>query len=505
MRSVACILLLAAAARAQSVEGTIVNTATGRGIPGARVILFRAGERASQPLYSATADSGGRFRIEDVKEGGYTPHYSAEHFFAANVIPNGPEFHVVATASPVRLEGRLAPNAHVAGRVLDGRGDPAPNARVDLTLSKAFWAAQTDSQGRFDLDSAIAGPSDYRLSALPPAGWKPPNPNPDSRQPRAWARTFYPAALRREDAAPLVLFPGIDIRDLEIRLLAVDVHVVRGMLVTAEGAQAAKVLLSLWEAGPRRDATYKTEPQPDGSFEFPAVVEGAWRLTSISGNLRADQWIDVKGHDQDVGKIRLAPPFTLHGRMAIEVPQGLAVPRGPEVLLLPQHAGQIVFGGPPIRDTVPYADGSFRFDNVYAGDYLILPGEPPPLFYIDSVRLGETALEGEVELSAASPEVVIVYKTNGGTARGTVENCGTGTVLLTPQSGPAWGSRTGTCDGAGRFEIGGLRPGEYHALAFPGDQPVTPETVGPFLPGAARFTVRAGEVTRTDLKLSGLR
>jgi hypothetical protein len=151
-----------------------------------------------------------------------------------------------------------------------------------------------------------------------------------------------------------------------------------------------------------------------------------------------------------------------------------------------------------------YGDDGLRSDAL-SGDYLILPGEPPSLFYIDSVRLGETALEGEVELSAASPEVVLVYKTNGGTARGTVENCGAGKVLLTPQSGPVWGSRTGTCDGPGRFEIGGLRPGEYYALAFPGDQPVTPETVGPFLPGAARFTVRAGEVTRTDLKLSGLR
>jgi hypothetical protein len=48
-------------------------------------------------------------RIEDVKEGGYTPRYSAAHFFAANAIPNGPEFRVVAAVSPVRLEGRLTP------------------------------------------------------------------------------------------------------------------------------------------------------------------------------------------------------------------------------------------------------------------------------------------------------------------------------------------------------------------------------------------------------------
>jgi 5-hydroxyisourate hydrolase-like protein (transthyretin family) len=501
----ACVLLFAAAARAQTVEGTIVNTATGRGIPGARVILVRAGERASQPLYSVNADSEGRFRMENVKEGAYVPRYSAEHFFAANALPNGAEFHVVAGGSPVRLEGRLAPNAQVTGRVVDGRGDPVPDARVDLTLSKAFWTAQTDSQGRFDLDSAIAGPSDYRLSASPPVGWKAPNPDSDSGQPRAWARTFYPAALRREDAARLALMPGIDIRDLEIRLLAVDVHAVRGTLITAEGGQAGKVPLSLWETGPRRDASYKTESQPDGSFEFPAVAEGAWRLVSVSGSLRADQWIEIKGRDLDEGKIRLSPPFTLRGRMVFDVPKGVAAPRGPAVLLLPQHAGLIVFGGPAIRDTAPYADGSFRFENVYAGDYLILPGEPPPLFYIDSVRLGDAVLEGEVTLSAASPEVVVVYKTNGGTVRGAVENCGTGRLLLMPQSGPVWGFRAGACDGAGRFEMVGVRPGEYYALAIAGDQPVTPETARPYLAGTARVTVRAGEVTQADLKLSSLR
>jgi hypothetical protein len=468
-------------------------------------MLLRAGERASQPLYSATSDPEGRFRFEYVKEGGYTPRFSADHFFAANGNANGPDFRVVAGAPPVRLEGRLTPNAHITGRVLDGRGEPVRAARIDLTLPKTFFAAQTDSQGRFDLDSVIAGPSDYRLSALAPDGWNPPEADPDARKPRAWTRTYYPSVLRREDAAPLTLFPGIDIRDLEIRLLAVDVHAIRGLVVNTEDVPSAKVSLSLWEAGPRRDPAFKTESQPDGSFEFPAVAEGAWRLTATSGTLHVDQWLDLKGRDKDVGRIRLSPPFTLRGRIVMETPEGFSVPKGPPVLLLAQHAGQLVFGGPPMRDTVPYADGTFRFNNVYAGEYFVLPGEAPPLFYIDSVRLGEKELEGEAELSAGSSEIVIVYKAGGGTVRGIVENCGTGKVLLTPQRAPVWGARTGTCDVAGRFEVTGLRPGEYYALAFPGDQLVAPETVGPFLPIAARITARAGEVTRADLKLLVLR
>jgi Carboxypeptidase regulatory-like domain len=500
MRLFAC-LLFATAAAAQMVEGTIVDATTGRGIPRARVILQKAGERAGQPLYRATADSEGRFRIEDVQEGAYTPRYAADRFFPVNA--PGPEIQVAA-GTPVHLEARLVPNVHVTGRVLDGRGDPVPGARIDLTLPQTFWTAVTDSHGRFDIDSVIAGASDYRLSATPPAAWKPPEAEADTHEPRAWARTFYPAAIRRADSAPLAVSPGVDLRDLEVRLLAVPVHAVRGILLNADGAPAAKTALTIWDAVPGRNATYKAESQPDGSFEFPAVAEGEWCLTSSSGNLRVQNWIDLNARDLDVGKLRLAPPFTLRGRVVLDVPPGMPASRGFVVMLMPQRAGRLAFGG-LVHDTVPYPDGTFRFDNVYAGSFLIRPGEPPPLLYLDSVSLGDARVEGEVVLSAASPEVTIVYKTNGGTVRGTVENCAGGKVLLRPQAGPDWASHTGSCDSAGRFEIAGLKPGEYDALAFAADRPVTPETARPFLAGAARIAVRPGEVTRADLKLSGVR
>lgn len=503
MRSLACLLLLATATSAQTVEGTIIDITTGRGIPAARVRLVKAGERAGQPLYSATADSDGHFRIDDVKDGAYAPRYFADHFFAADARPAGPEFHVTA-GTPVHLEGRLSPYNHVTGRVRDGRGDPVPNAHVELTLPQAFWAGQTDAEGRFDLDSVMPGGADYRLSAVPPAGWKPPESEPDTDEKRAWARTFYPGAIWRADAAPLTLTPGLDSRDLEIRLVSVSVHAIRGTLLNADGAPAAKVSLSLWDNSPQRDPSYQTESRQDGSFEFPAVAEGDWYVASNSGALRAREWVEVRRRDVDLGKLRLAPPFTLRGRMILDAPPGMAKPKSLAVLLIPQHAGVITFSA-PIRDTVPSPDNTFRFDQVYAGTYVITPGEPTPPFYVDAVRLGENAVDGEVELSAASPEVTIFYKANGGTVRGTVENCGAGQVLLRTVAGLDWGSRMASCDSSDRFEIAGIKPGEYYALAFPADRPVSLQTAAPFLPTAARITVRAGEVTRADLKLSGLR
>ena len=504
MRWAVYILILASAVSAQTVEGTIVNTATGRGIPEAHVALYKGGDRVSQQLYSAVADANGHFVIENVKEGVYSPRYTADRFSPADGIPVGADFNVAGATSRVQIEGRLAPNPQITGRVIDGRGAPVPKAQVDLTTGQAFWSVATDSQGRFELNSVIPSFADYRLSASPPSGWKPPDKDADFPQPRAWARTFYPAALRYEEAPPLKMLPGLNVPDLEIRLLAVDVHAVRGVLISPGDEKASGVSVALSVAGPNRPAAYTVVSGSDGAFEFPAVAEGAWRITSTNGNLRMEQWLDVNHRDLDLGKLPLSPPFTLRGRILVEAPEGQPAPKLPAILLIPQHAAQLTFSS-ATRGTVPFADGRLEFANMYAGDYLFVPTDAVPPYFVDSIRMGDTAITGEVSLSVSSPEVVIVYKKNGGTVSGKVENCGTGMVWLLATSGLDWALRSGRCDTEGKFEVAGVRPGEYHALATPVGLQLTRETAGPWLGSALRITVRAGEITQAELKVSAWR
>ena len=145
MRAVWVLLACAACAPAQTVQGTIVNAVTGGGIPGAKLVLSR--NREAQ--YSGTADDQGRFRIDGVTPGVYTARYAAERYFSAMPPGAGPQVQVAASDVPVRLEARLIPCAQVSGRVIDGRGDPVPKARVDITSASAFWSAQTDGRGNF--------------------------------------------------------------------------------------------------------------------------------------------------------------------------------------------------------------------------------------------------------------------------------------------------------------------------------------------------------------------
>jgi len=56
--------------------------------------------------------------------------------------------------------------------------------------------------------------TNYTLQVEPPAGWEPPEP---TGRPRSWATTFYPGVARREQAGPIALAAGSDLRGLEIQ------------------------------------------------------------------------------------------------------------------------------------------------------------------------------------------------------------------------------------------------------------------------------------------------
>ncbi len=496
------LLLLAGVAGAQTVEGAITNALTGAGIPGARVILIHN----SQILYSTTADAAGNFRFEGLADGTYMLQYSAEGY-APDLYHPPPVFQVAAGATPVQLTGGLHPIGHISGRVTDGRGDPVVKAQVQL--APGLLQAETDEKGNFELDSIfLPTRATYTLSVIPPRGWKPPAPDPETGQPRRWAQTFYPGVSDPDAAARIPFLAGSDLQGMDLKLLALPVHALRGILLNPDGTPASKlpVALELETAGP--GVSDRAESKSDGAFEFPAVTDGHWRLTAQAGPAdapgpRALAWIEMAGRDLDAIKLRLTPPFSVTGRVIMETPQGTTPPRPPGVGLTQMHGEIVLHTFLPLFPN--QQDGRFRIDGVYPGTYRVDPGLAPPPYYLDSIRLGDQPARQDVELSAASPPVTIVYRTNGGSVRGTVENCGTARVWLLSEEDPRRGVFGASCDPSGRFEIRALRPGEYYALVIPLYQPEPAIDDPAFLQSATRVTVRAGETSQLDLSLSTLR
>ena len=176
--------------------------------------------------------------------------------------------------------------------------------------------------------------------------------------------------------------------------------------------------------------------------------------------------LEVAGRDVERLQLRLAPPFTLSGKVVRKVPEGVPLPAGPAVgVMLMVRAG-----GDRVSHAVADASGNFRIQDVTPGVYTIRPISPGPPFYLDSVQLGTRDVTAqEVELAPDSLPVTITYNSDGGGVRGAVENCGGATVTLAPRDAALQSYefiRQAKCQADGRFEISSVRPGEYDAFAF---------------------------------------
>jgi hypothetical protein len=526
-------MLAAVAFAAQTVDGHIVNSVTGIDIPGVAVNLVQAGKAA----YSATTDSQGHFRIEAVETGTYTANYTARGFWP---IPNflvdedferecgrcflvergDQPFQVTAGRDPVRLEVKMPPIGKVSGRVLDYLEEPIPNASLQLHWGESWLCkmpscigisrqTKTNEKGEYSVtDLDVTGT--WLLSAIAPSSWKPPESRDDQRL--DWAQTFYPGVTDPQLAVKVMVRIGGEISNLDIKLAAVPVHRIRGVVLDVSGNPVPKATVTL-RKGIGLPALIRTT-RGDGTFEFEAAAEGEWRISTNvdqgSPKLWAAQWVQLKAHDLEYLELRPAAPFAIQGKIVMEVPEGVLAPKPPSVMLA-FNAGAAGLADKPagtFLTGIPDAKGDFQIQNVYPGPYQILPGLSPPQYYLDSIRIGgRDALESGVEILPGAQPLTVAYKLGGGTVRGTVEKCAAGTVRLLPHDKAMW--RQGfvlfaPCDSNDRYAITAVRPGEYYALAIAGDSPTpwyaTMWDDDGLVNNASTVTVRAGENSSADLR-----
>jgi hypothetical protein len=518
------LILAAACASAQSVEGSVFDAATGAGVSGVKVELLKGGT----PFYETATDGGGRFRFDSVREGEYAARYQSPDYWLTAGPSDYRYFHVGGTA-PVKLEIRLMPWSRIFGRVVDGHGNPVANARLEMTGSgmlangrtylRTSWGGggggqlsassngmtfmgTSDAHGKFEVQVM---PGAYGFSVSPPPDLKPPAPE-EGGPALAWRRTYYPGVAQADAASKIMVLPGADV-SVELKLLALPAHVVRGTVLNPDGTPAPKVAVILGEV-------YRAAPiesKGDGTFEFPAVAEGEWRLAAEAERggvkLRADEWIEVTGHDIENIKLRLTAPLTLRGKLVVDAPGEGRAPQ-PTPMVLSRRgghtAGRDELAPGQVALVQPEAAGNFTVLDAYPGSYrLSAPLQPPaPPYYLDAIRVGETDITLQDVEIAADTTITAVYKTDGGSVSGKAENCASGGVLLIPADPMrrrAAFSKSGACDANDRYEVRAVRPGDYYALAFAGNAPV-PAVDEALLNQAVKVTVRAGETTSTDLR-----
>jgi len=448
-----------------SVEGRITSSTTHTAVAGA-IITVGSGR--------ASTAASGDFRLNSLAPGEYTASIEAPGFLKRDRV----SFHIDSPLAPARLDFELIPESSIAGRVLDEEGHPISGIRVEMTeairgtgTTWRQWGAATDGNGRYHLDGLAPGayllkaePNPRLLGGLAGAPSRdrrlaPPKVRKEGER-RVWVATYYPSAASRSEASRIVLTGGTQQAEVDIRLQAAGVYAIRGMLFDDSG-RPANGTVSLIST--ELLALPETEVQThDGVFELPEVPAGDWRLAAelerAGVRLRGTAAVLLSGHDVENVSLRLAPPFELRGMVE---PHDKV--NSVSVELHPVDA-------PPAWAVFAKSDqGGLQFPAVYGGHYRINVFASIPGYYLDSILLeGRDVLGKEALLAEGTPPIQVVFQSDSAALRGTVEDCGSATILVLPQDEGLWDFRfihRASCDRTGHFEIGSLRPGSYYALA----------------------------------------
>jgi len=483
MARIAALVLFASALHAQFVDGTVTDRQTHAGLAGVTVNLH------GPSSYSAVTDRAGVFHIGPVEPGKYflkvdTPGYTMP-------AGSGKNFAVGATAMTVSLE--MDPQGRLQGRVLYPDGKPAPRAPLWLAIYPrgGVLTRTADEKGHFDFEDVKPGA--YILRAGPPSGAS-------AVDGEIWAPTYFPNATERGSAETIRLRSGATFTQ-DIRLRSVPARRIRGLIRDEGGRTAAGVTVTLTakepNAGPERTVT----TGDDGAFEFPAR-DGQWIIAASRQDSDAERKgltvVPVSRHDVENVEVRLTKPFSIPVLL-----EGTDFGRAGliGVVLVPVDA-------PSSGSQMSRKPGQITIDKVYPGRYTILPMGGPAGSYLDSIKLGDAdASAGAVGIWDGSLPIRIAYKSGAPRVRGKVDDAGAVSVIVLPQDEAALASGRSSIAKAsaeGRYETGGLRPGDYYVLAIDRDPLLLgdPLVMRTLIPRAEKVHLEKGDVATVDLKLT---
>ncbi len=207
--------------------------------------------------------------------------------------------------------------------------------------------------------------------------------------------------------------------------------------------------------------------------------------------------------------VRLAGPFSLRVRIAVEVPEGTVVPR----LTIPPLELNFGMALPSDRSS----EGSIHIRRPHEGE-LTVPdvyprtsnssvgqlGNSPVPYYLDSIRLGDGDALGLVSILSDAQPLIITYKL---AVELPPDRRGRARLRFSIPEDHALRcsgfAQVTECDQNGRFEFLAVRPGEYYGLAIAGGlvsfEDVYEDTG--LLRQASKVTVRPNESTSAEIRL----
>jgi protocatechuate 3,4-dioxygenase beta subunit len=463
-----------------TVDGMVVNAATGEGLRRAAVTLRRTDATRGQvgpASYTAPTDNEGKYRFTAIEPGTYVLSAERTGFTA----PRSP--------GPIKLDSSqkanglivmMTPHAVITGRVLDEEGEPLVNADVQAS-SLGYYQGQKQLSRAGGTTTNDLG--EYRVFGLPPGRYfvsATARSNPVIAPADDYVTTYYPRTTDPAVAVPLQVAAGAQMRNIDVTVAKVHTMTVSGKVECDVEGQKRTIFLTLaprmalgiasMGVGSRGAAIHA-----DGAFEIPRVVPGGYMLiaTATVDDKRylSRVALQVGATSLEGVQVHIRTGAAITGRMRVEGrdQEQLA---GVSIDLQSWESGGLMYGPMPFAKT--QEDGSFRLEEVNSDRYRLSVTGLPDGYYVKSVTSGGTdVMAAGLDIAGAAAPFEVVISPNAGSAEGIVTDPRTdraapgATVVLIPgASDRSELYRRATTDQDGKFRIGNLVPGEYKVYAW---------------------------------------
>ena len=463
IRTLAALLFAGTAVFAQppeakncSIDGSVVSSADGASIPRAQVGIAGTGD-----TWVAESNSAGKWSVEHLSCGRVTITVNRIGFLRVQqsnllLAPNTPMHDV---------ELKLAPQAVLAGQVLDDEGDPILGAQVSLLTSRiisglrgiqASTSTTTNDLGEYRFSGLAAGK--YILCANAGGGVI-------ASSSRPYSEKCYPGPMDGGSASAMDVAAGYEGRvDFALSPL-VTVHVSGVVSGRTEGVSTS-INLRPNDQIARMYMGLSAQAGPDGSFSIRNVPPGSYTVEASSnpGNRRLTSRVPIDVGDNGVEglQLHLEPGVTVTGTIKIVSLTGNKIANPHYTVLLRSSEGALSYNPTDWDETRT----AFTITDVAPGNYR-LDVSPPAPFYVKSATLGGRDIaRSDIAIGPGGAAIEVVLSDDGGAVEGDVsgdDGPAAAWVLLEKDGAPSRNART---DANGHFKIDTVPPGDYKVYAW---------------------------------------